>query len=391
MAFAAPIQELTDLVAFVTGGRILLILFFAISIVVIFRRQFAPIAKIPGPFLTRFTHLPIVCQDSKSNRTWWTIELHKKYGPLVRLSPNEVSCSSTPTMTDVYAGNAKQPAFPKGPLYDHLSHFGARNTSSSISPESHLFHKKIISPAYTQGAVAAKEAKNGNLWRIVGNYLSFLDREGTFREEYGQKLRAVDIYRTNTYYAADAATSHFFVQGSSALNGEAIPRRFIRDASAKAHNVVTYMMMEFPWVLGGFNAFSACLRDPIGKTKEIANRMVEAASSKDSLVQDGLIGGVESKDWGWKRYMATREAFEKGEIVPGQEPSAVRLVTNVIAGEQAAGVEEPVGEDKGLRIRRQFGPNGEVGLEVGRWIRDESAASELMVRICPLESLPVSC
>ena len=57
---------------------------------VVYEVYFSPLANIPGPLVARFTNF------------WWlrvvlrrkvhldTIELHRQYGPLVRIGPNEV-------------------------------------------------------------------------------------------------------------------------------------------------------------------------------------------------------------------------------------------------------------------------------------------------------------
>jgi hypothetical protein len=54
---------------------------------------FHPLSRIPGPYLARFSRLWYL-------RKIWTEDvekderaLHAKYGPLIRIAPNEISCS----------------------------------------------------------------------------------------------------------------------------------------------------------------------------------------------------------------------------------------------------------------------------------------------------------
>lgn len=57
----------------------------------VYRIWFHPLAHIPGPFVARFTHM---WQTVKSFQgTWYDdiLSVHKKYGPVVRISPDEVS------------------------------------------------------------------------------------------------------------------------------------------------------------------------------------------------------------------------------------------------------------------------------------------------------------
>lgn len=65
------------------------------------------LSKLPGQCSTRFSVLPLVYEDYKNNRTSWTNALHALYGPLVRLSPSEVSICSPASIRDVFTGSAK--------------------------------------------------------------------------------------------------------------------------------------------------------------------------------------------------------------------------------------------------------------------------------------------
>jgi len=65
---------------------------------------------IPGPFWANFTNLP---------RIWWVksgrsqeihLELHKKYGDIVRFGPNMVSISDPAAIPTIYP---MRPGFPK--------------------------------------------------------------------------------------------------------------------------------------------------------------------------------------------------------------------------------------------------------------------------------------
>lgn len=58
---------------------------------VIYYVVFHPLQKIPGPFLARFSGL---WRNIRYFRGTWhddVLKLHEKYGPVVRIAPNEVS------------------------------------------------------------------------------------------------------------------------------------------------------------------------------------------------------------------------------------------------------------------------------------------------------------
>jgi hypothetical protein len=50
-----------------------------------------PLRGIPGPFLARFTRLWYFFEVYKGSFETSNLRLHKKYGPIVRIAPNEYS------------------------------------------------------------------------------------------------------------------------------------------------------------------------------------------------------------------------------------------------------------------------------------------------------------
>lgn len=63
----------------------------------------SPLSKIPGPWYTRFTSLWLKYQEFTANRRESIHALHKRYGPVVRLGPNEVSFTSLDAIKEIYA------------------------------------------------------------------------------------------------------------------------------------------------------------------------------------------------------------------------------------------------------------------------------------------------
>jgi hypothetical protein len=63
----------------------------------------SPLTKLPGPTYTSFTNFYLMVQEFTSNRRPYIHLLHQKYGPVVRLSPSEVSFTSLDALNEVYA------------------------------------------------------------------------------------------------------------------------------------------------------------------------------------------------------------------------------------------------------------------------------------------------
>ena len=61
-----------------------------------------PLRSIPGPFFTRFTRLWLLKAIASRRFGQINIELHKKYGPVVRIAPNEYSIDDPDAANIIY-------------------------------------------------------------------------------------------------------------------------------------------------------------------------------------------------------------------------------------------------------------------------------------------------
>lgn len=69
---------------------------------ILYARETTPLRRIPGPFLASITKLWVVQKQRSFKRPLVDIDLHKKYGPIVRIAPNEVLISSPQVFRTVY-------------------------------------------------------------------------------------------------------------------------------------------------------------------------------------------------------------------------------------------------------------------------------------------------
>lgn len=67
----------------------------------------SPLRKIPGPLAAHFGRLWFFSRTSKANFRYENIDLHRKYGPLVRLGPNFVSLDDPSAIKTVYGISTK--------------------------------------------------------------------------------------------------------------------------------------------------------------------------------------------------------------------------------------------------------------------------------------------
>lgn len=83
-----------------------------------YNRYFHPLSKVPGPFWASITPFWLAWQSYRQRRPRLDIELHKRYGPVVRIRPNEILFSNPEYFKTVHGAGSK---FAKGAFYDALT------------------------------------------------------------------------------------------------------------------------------------------------------------------------------------------------------------------------------------------------------------------------------
>jgi len=81
----------------------------------VYNRFFHPLAKVPGPVLAGATPLWLVWQCMNQRRPSLDLELHKRYGGVVRIAPNEIIFSNPEYFKTVYGAGSK---FTKSRFYE---------------------------------------------------------------------------------------------------------------------------------------------------------------------------------------------------------------------------------------------------------------------------------
>ncbi|KAJ5392309.1 hypothetical protein N7509_007799, partial [Penicillium cosmopolitanum] len=134
----ATISRLAEVSTIWWAGFLLLVIFTRL-----FYRMFMhPLRKIPGPTLAKITEL---WRTGRYFRGKWhedILECHRKHGPVVRLSPNEVSIVSPDLIKTAFGYSTGTVKF-----------FGATN------PAQHGFLRKRVSAVYSMSAVVSMEGK----------------------------------------------------------------------------------------------------------------------------------------------------------------------------------------------------------------------------------------
>jgi hypothetical protein len=87
---------------------------------VIYYRYFHPLAKYPGPFLACLTNFWKAYQYWSLGFHHYMLDLHEKYGPIVRIGPNDLSFNGAEAIAPIYKSGRQMP---KSVFYDAFTTF----------------------------------------------------------------------------------------------------------------------------------------------------------------------------------------------------------------------------------------------------------------------------
>lgn len=121
-------------------------------------RTLHPLAKIPGPWLASFSRFWIWLEVRKGQLHEREAELHEKYGKLVRIAPNELSCSDTAAVKQLY--RTRNP-LEKSDFYSNWTNtaFGSKHKDnfSVTNEKEHASRRRIINHVYKLSNVLKSE------------------------------------------------------------------------------------------------------------------------------------------------------------------------------------------------------------------------------------------
>lgn len=163
------------------GGSIAGLIILHLTSKVLWRLYFSPLSKYPGPKLFAATSLVNTYYVSKATRVYKVAELHNKYGPVVRIGPNELSYVDERVWKDIY-GHHKE----GGELQKHMpaiNVIGGYGIFHNPSDADHNRIRKLLSTGFSEKAIRDRES-------IIQGYISILVERLKEKAERSEKLDA---------------------------------------------------------------------------------------------------------------------------------------------------------------------------------------------------------
>ncbi|KIX02853.1 uncharacterized protein Z518_08796 [Rhinocladiella mackenziei CBS 650.93] len=220
---------------------LLTVLFFAASL--IYRLFFSPLSKIPGPKITAVTMLWLMYHEFKGDRTIQIDKLHGQYGPVVRISPEEVSFNNDDALKEIYGIKS---TFSKSDFYNLFVYYNERNTFTSLDKQNHAAKKRLVADRYTKSYVMQPAVSD-----------KIRDHAAAFMRQVSLQRLVVDVYAWLHYYALDVITNHLYGAYGTRTLSQPDHRGLVYDLSGQKHRTRLYMLHYF----GGLMALISTLQN----------------------------------------------------------------------------------------------------------------------------------
>ncbi|OJJ99918.1 hypothetical protein ASPACDRAFT_119792 [Aspergillus aculeatus ATCC 16872] len=153
---------------------------------------FHPLRKYPGPWHLAVSNIPNRWSTISGNSSYWLYDLHEKYGPIVRVAPNEISYSDPQAWQDIYGPQPNQRlGMPKDPKF--FSSFEDKKTAASIitsQPKDYMRMRHIYSYGFSKQVMLAKEEM---IQGIIDRAMEALRQTKQQPQDIVQIFRATDF------------------------------------------------------------------------------------------------------------------------------------------------------------------------------------------------------
>ncbi|KAK5659655.1 hypothetical protein OQA88_863 [Cercophora sp. LCS_1] len=261
-------------------------------------------ASIPGPFLARFTSLYALALDLSGHRAATVAALHKRYGPIVRLGPTELSFTSRSAVRALCSSAA---TVEKTPLYKS---FGRRGMFQMRGNAENRERKRRVGHIFSAASLGQME---GVLQGLIGKLVDVLKRESS-----DKGTQAVDGLWWCRVMALEAAGEVLMGRGLGALDDQ---KDLIRERMEHPDNVfivwkIWEVALALAWVL---------------------DRLVPGKWVKEFMAAGDCLYGYGGD--------AAREYLERERRGHSESTSRRTLLTKLVVGNPETGAEPLPDED----------------------------------------------
>ncbi|SMR55123.1 unnamed protein product [Zymoseptoria tritici ST99CH_1E4] len=157
-----------------------------------------PLHSIPGPLICRLTPLWSWYHSIIGDESRQIDALHKRHGPIVRISPNQVVIADGRALAQIYS---EKGGFLKAPFYENFDAEGHQTIFSARDPGYRGVRSRAVGQMFSVGAV------KGGSKRIQGCIDEFVEK---LEEEAGKNGARVDVLRLARGLAINVVGAYLF-------------------------------------------------------------------------------------------------------------------------------------------------------------------------------------
>ncbi|GAB1318473.1 Pisatin demethylase [Madurella fahalii] len=181
----------------ITPGSLISLAVITLLTVLVKRRYFSPLSDIPGPFFASFTRLWQIITLIRGDSLNVFYDLHQRYGPFVRVAPNEVSVNHPDAPKQLLLT-----ALHKGDWYraGALPDYRFQTTLSTTEPKAKVARAKHFMQGYSTSYLLALEE------RLDATFTFLLD----WMDKFSTEKQPMDLDKFFTFTAADVTGDLLF-------------------------------------------------------------------------------------------------------------------------------------------------------------------------------------
>jgi hypothetical protein len=145
---------------------------------IIYARNFHPLADIPGPWLASVSRLWVMRRLKAGDMDKVQRNLHRRYGPLIRIAPNEISCADPEAIKLLYRTAAPLTKTDFYPVWGNPRMSKYRDNFSQVDERLHSERRRIVNHVYSLSNVLQSEASIDRVTTVMVEKLSQLAQSG---------------------------------------------------------------------------------------------------------------------------------------------------------------------------------------------------------------------
>ncbi|KAK8872713.1 cytochrome P450 3A13 [Apiospora arundinis] len=243
----------------------------------------SPLRKVPGPWLSLFTSWILKWHEFRAGRTRYVHRLHLRYGPVVRIAPNEVAFASGEGVKEIYGSGGS--GYDKTEFYNLFQVYGRRTMFSTLNKQDHAKRKRVLADRYANTNVMRSASMGG-----------IRERSNRFVDRCAKSLGgSIDLFVRLHDYAFDCVSHHLFhPYGSDSLRDEEdekIMRQVAFDDSLQ-NRLFSYYN---PGLHGMVKNVLALFSKP--RETPLADNLVLSATSKSDPLEFTLLHRMQDKNY----------------------------------------------------------------------------------------------